>query len=70
MAKKKITNNDGELGGYAPAAPGIHEPFVVPEGGHEGARAAWELANMTEGRFAKAGEFVDYDDALKISKSV
>ena len=74
MAAKKKQNDDGELGGYNPAAPGIHEPFQVAEAGHEGARAVYEYTAMCEGRITTgdtpADKFVDYDSALKTSKGV
>lgn len=74
MAAKKKTNDDGELGGYAPAAPGIHAPFQVAEAGHEGARAVYEYQAMCEGRITTgdtpADKFVDYDGSITVSKGV
>lgn len=71
MAKKVKSNvgdGDGERQGYVPGAPGIHEPFIVPEGGHEGARAVYEYGYMAEGRITKSDEprdkFVDYDSCF------
>ena len=65
----KPNNSDkAEESGYMPSTPGIGAPLVVAEGGHEGARAAWELAHMAEGRFVlgddAADKFIDYDSAL------
>ena len=67
---KKQSNDDGELGGYAPAAPGIHNPFLVTEGGHEGARAVSEYRAHAEGRITDANapgeKFRDYDDRFQV----
>jgi hypothetical protein len=59
---------DGERQGYVPGAPGIYEPFVIPEAGHEGARAVYEYGYMAEGRITDSNEprdkFVDYDSCF------
>jgi len=65
MAKKQASDD-----GLGPSAvPGIRKPFIIAEAGHEGARAAYELANMAEGRItasdSPADKFVDYDESLK-----
>jgi hypothetical protein len=65
-------DKDGERQGYAPASPGIGEPFIVPEAGHEGARAVYEYDYMTEGRITNSDKprdrFADYDSCFKINK--
>lgn len=71
MAEKtKKTNADGERQGYTPAVPGIYEPFVVPEAGHEGARAVYEYQCMAEGRIADSdkpsAKYRDYDGYLDV----
>lgn len=76
MAKNKkgvppIQEDKVESGGWSPQAPGVAMPFVIAEAGHEGARAAYELHNMTEGRIVPvdgAGQFRNYDDALTIGE--
>ena len=74
MAKKnpkQVGDQDGERQGYVPGAPGIHEPFIVPEGGHEGARAVYEYGYMAEGRITDSdkpsAKFIDYDTCFKIN---
>jgi hypothetical protein len=69
-----VGDSDGERQGYAPAVPGIHEPFVVPEAGHEGASAVYEYRAMAEGRISVSDKprdkFADYDGSFQISKDV
>ena len=77
MAKKSKPiggekEKDGERQGYVPGAPGIYEPFIVEEGGHEGAIAAYGYQYFTEGRITKGKEprdkFVDYDSCFKVEE--
>ena len=67
--KMKYADPDGERQGYVPGAPGIYEPFIVEEGGHEGARAVYEYGYMAEGRITDSDKprdkFVDYDSCFR-----
>lgn len=74
MAKQtqpNVGDKDGERQGYVPGAPGIHEPFIIPEAGHEGARAVYEYQAMAEGRITTSdkpsAKFVDYDSSFRIT---
>lgn len=76
MAKDKIlgTTDPEQIMEYTPGIPGIVKPLVVPEGGHEGARAVSEYRGMAEGRMtrsdAPSAKFRDYDDDFQISTNV
>lgn len=68
MAKRKDESAEDRM----LMAPGIETPLVVPEGGHEGARAVSEYCYMAEGRFVEHGspieekkKYVDYDGDFK-----
>jgi len=67
-----IKDDSLESGGWSPQVPGVKESFVVPEAGHEGARAAYELCYFMGGQITKDEKpmFRDYDDALRISEDV
>lgn len=73
MAKIKIHDISAD-GDMSVGVVGIREPLVVPEAGHEGARAAYEYQTMAEGRLAvgdkPADKFVAYDSALDTSNDV
>lgn len=77
MAKSKkpqvpaLREDELESGGWSPQVPGIGEPFVIPEAGQEGARAAYELHAFVQGQIDDgSGRFRDYSGAHRISKDV
>ena len=77
MAKQSIrksrsvdVNDDSNSAYWTSTTPGIGQPLVVPEAGHEGARAVCEYQTMAEGRMAASDDpskkFVDYDGEFTV----
>lgn len=64
-----VKDSPAETGGNeTTGVVGINAPLVVPEAGHEGARAVYESRAMCEGRLvvgdATEDKFQQYDNAL------
>jgi len=66
VARNVDVNDDSNSAYWTSTTPGIGQPLVITEGGHEGARAVCEYQTMAEGRMSASDEpskkFVDYDD--------